>query len=220
MTAVNERILREGNGAAKPKDAPMGLVWIKSCQQDVAALGLQRALRAARVHNGQEQPKEEPPLAVICCPNGGDIVSEVKSVLALAPHSVVLIYAPTPNMQLARGALEAGASGLLHAGMCPEQLLWAIRVALEGETVLPRSLLSEWVDEQRPPDLSVLSARQKEIMELVVERLTNAEIAERLFFSESTIKQHLRAAYKALGVRTRNEAAGLLRKNNRTKVRR
>jgi len=105
-------------------------------------------------------------------------------------------------------ALEARASGLLRAGMRPEQILRAVRVALRGETVLPRHLLLEWVDEQRPPDLGVLlSARQREILELVVKGSTNAEIAGRLFLSESTIKQHLRAAYKTLGVRNRRDAA-------------
>ncbi len=45
----------------------------------------------------------------------------------------------------------------------------------------------------------------------VVEGLSNAEIGKRLYLSESTIKQHLRAAYKALGVRNRTEAANLIR---------
>jgi DNA-binding NarL/FixJ family response regulator len=45
----------------------------------------------------------------------------------------------------------------------------------------------------------------------VVGGLPNAEIAGRLFLSESTIKQHLRAAYKALGVKNRTEAASLIR---------
>jgi DNA-binding NarL/FixJ family response regulator len=44
-----------------------------------------------------------------------------------------------------------------------------------------------------------------------VEGLSNAEIAERLYLSESTIKQHLRAAYKLLGVRNRTEAAKTMR---------
>jgi DNA-binding NarL/FixJ family response regulator len=47
----------------------------------------------------------------------------------------------------------------------------------------------------------------------VVEGLSNAEIAQRLFLSESTIKQHLRTAYKVLGVKNRTEAATLLRKS-------
>ena len=103
--------------------------------------------------------------------------------------------------------------GLLGAGMRPERILRAVRAALRGETVLPRALLAEWVDEHRPPDLGVLlSARQREILGLLAEGATNAQIAGRLFLSESTVKQHLRAAYKTLGVRNRREAAALWRR--------
>jgi DNA-binding NarL/FixJ family response regulator len=48
-------------------------------------------------------------------------------------------------------------------------------------------------------------------LELLSEGLTNAQIAKRLFLTESTVKQHLRQAYKALGVSNRTEAARLLR---------
>jgi DNA-binding NarL/FixJ family response regulator len=61
------------------------------------------------------------------------------------------------------------------------------------------------------PDLEILSFRQRQILELVVEGLSNAEIAGRLYLAESTVKQHLRAAYKLLGVRSRTEAAKLIR---------
>jgi DNA-binding NarL/FixJ family response regulator len=88
-------------------------------------------------------------------------------------------------------------------------------VVIRGEVVLPRELLRHWLDEQRPPELSTLSARQREILESVTEGLSNAEIAKRLFLSESTVKQHLRGAYKALGVRNRIEAASLLRRSGR-----
>ncbi len=63
--------------------------------------------------------------------------------------------------------------------------------------------------------LEDLWARQREILELVVEGLSNAEIAGRLYLSESTIKQHLRAAYKVLGVRNRTEAAKTMRHHAR-----
>ena len=84
-------------------------------------------------------------------------------------------------------------------------------VAKEGELVAPRGLLAYLLTQEEPPDIYLLSARQREILDLVVEGLSNAEIAGRLFLSESTIKQHLRAAYKALGVKNRTEAASLIR---------
>jgi DNA-binding CsgD family transcriptional regulator len=60
------------------------------------------------------------------------------------------------------------------------------------------------------PNNHLLSARQREILELVAEELPNAQIARRLFITESTVKQHLHKAYKILGVRNRREAAKFL----------
>jgi len=216
VAVVDETVLREEAGAAGTEDAPIGLLWLRRDQQGVVPMGLHAAPRAARVHQGREQPAGEEPSVVVCFPSVQDVVPEVEGARALAPNAAVLVFAPSPSLRLARAALGAGASGLLRAGMPPEQVLRAVRVALRGETVLPRSLLSEWVDEQRPPDLGALiSARQREILGLLAEGATNAEIAGRLFLSESTIKQHLRAAYKALGVRNRREAAASWRRCRR-----
>jgi DNA-binding CsgD family transcriptional regulator/LysM repeat protein len=68
------------------------------------------------------------------------------------------------------------------------------------------------VGEESRPELNIhlLSARQREILQLVAEELPNAQIARRLFITESTVKQHLHKAYKILGVRNRREAAKFL----------
>ena len=58
-----------------------------------------------------------------------------------------------------------------------------------------------------PTGLDALTPRQRDILGLVAEGLSNAEIASRLKLSESTVKQHLRHAYKALGAKDRKEAA-------------
>ena len=210
--------------------APLGLVWVKSTQR-VVSLGLENALGAgARVHKGLEGPAAEAPSAVIYYPDGPDgqedeeaaaaVAREVESIRAQAPNAPILVCALAPDLHLARGAIKAGASGLLHIGMPPEQILRALSVALEGEVVLPRELLRLWVDEQRrlEPRIDLLSARHREVLELVGEGLSNAQIAQRMFLSESTIKQHLRAAYKLLGAKNRTEAAALLRRRGRRGV--
>ena len=97
--------------------------------------------------------------------------------------------------------------------MRPEQIVRTIEVVAEGEIVAPRELLGYLIAKDSA-DLNVLSARQREILKLVGEGLTNAQIAKKLLLSESTVKQHLRAAYKVLGVKNRTEAAKLIRNSN------
>jgi DNA-binding CsgD family transcriptional regulator len=80
-----------------------------------------------------------------------------------------------------------------------------------GQIAAPRQVLEHLVFNDKPVNLDALSSRQKEILELVGEGLSNARIAERLFVSVSTAKQHLRAAYKVLGVSSRTEAVRLIR---------
>ena len=110
---------------------------------------------------------------------------------------------PSADLSLARAALRAGARGFVHAGMGPGQIARALRVAVEGEVVLPRGLLEELVADDRQPDLSVLRPRQREVLDLVAQGLSNAQIARRLCVSESSVKRYLGSAYKALGVNNR-----------------
>jgi DNA-binding CsgD family transcriptional regulator len=76
-------------------------------------------------------------------------------------------------------------------------------------------LLGLVVNEENLPyqGIHLLTARQREVLELVAEGLPNAQIARRLFITESTVKQHLYKAYKTLGVRNRREAAKFLSSN-------
>jgi DNA-binding NarL/FixJ family response regulator len=90
-------------------------------------------------------------------------------------------------------------------------VLRAVEVVQKGELAAPRQLLGYLLSQNENPHIGELSARQREVLEMVVEGLSNAEIAKRLYLSESTIKQHLRATYKLLGVRNRTEAAKTMR---------
>ena len=130
-----------------------------------------------------------------------------------APDAPILVFGPRADLRLARDALQAGASGFVHAQMPPGQILHAALVAGEGCVVVPSELRNEMLlMEGVSPDLTDLPPRKLEILKLVAEGLSNAQIAKRLFLSEATIKQHLRAAYKRLGVKNRVQAAALYRR--------
>jgi len=197
----------------------LGAVWIKSSSSSLLFLGLESTLemRGTSVHRGPKAPQGPAPSVVVYPPEEGEagLASGVQDLKALVPDAAIVVFGASADLSLARAAVQAEADGFLHAGMPPEQIARALQKAQTGQEVMPRDLLLELVNEmmakERGPDLSGLGARKIEILEMVAEGLSNAKIAKRLYLSESTIKQHLREAYKELGVKNRNQAAGLVR---------
>src|SRR5918998_2054658 len=202
--------------AAKHDRSPLGVVWVTPPYSVVAA-GLERLLIKAKaaVHWGQEPPEDTPSLVVLCA-NGEDVASEVRNLQAQVPEAPVLVLGlQEVQLPLARAALQAGARGFIHAQMPPQQIVRALEVALKGKVVLPRELLKARMVEEESftENLSGLSPRKQEILAMVAEGLSNAQIARRSFLSESTIKQHLRNVYKVLGVKNRTGAAAVFRRH-------
>ncbi len=191
---------------------PLGLVWI-DCPYPVVTVGLARILEgAARVHVGREAPIGERPSFMIFSTNGVEGLPEgIKRVQEANVDAPILVFGLHLDLPLAQAALRVGARGFIHSAMQPEQIVRALEVATKGEIVAPRELLEYLIAHEDLADLDILSARQREILEFVGEGLSNAQIAKKLFLSESTVKQHLRAAYKLLGVSNRTEAAKLIR---------
>jgi DNA-binding NarL/FixJ family response regulator len=160
-------------------------------------------------------PPGEVPSSIILYANGQeDLSKSIERHREVRPDKLpILVFGPRLDLAHARDALRAGTSGLINAGMIPNPLLRAVAVATKGELVALRELLNYLLSEEEPANFDLLSARQREILGYVVEGLSNAEIARRLFLTESTIKQHLRAAYKLLGVKNRTKAANLFRRS-------
>ena len=112
-------------------------------------------------------------------------------------------------------ALRAGASGFLLKDVPADQLAHAIRVAAAGEALLApsvtRRLIAAFARPAPPaavpvPGLSDLTPREIEVLTLLAEGLSNAEIAARLFVGEATVKTHVARILTKLGVRDRVQA--------------
>ncbi len=197
---------------AKPENKALELVWI-DIPYPVWRAGLAEILeKVARVHDGGEAPAGESPSLIILGTGGvEDLTERVKRLREANPDAPILVFGLHRDLPLAWAALRAGARGFIHAEMRPEQVIRALKVAKEGEIVAPRELLGYLLANEGSVNINALSSRQREILEFVSEGLTNAQIAKKLFLTDSTIKQHLRAAYKVLGVRNRTEAIKLIR---------
>ena len=201
----------------QPKDdpKPLGMVWV-DCPHSLVGTGLVRTLEEkARVHRGPKPPGEAPSCVILCANSHQSLAERLEFYRELSPDAPpVVVFGLQLDLPLARDALRAGASGFVHAEMTPDQVVRAVAVASKGELVAPRELLRYVLMEDQSGDLTALSARQREILGYVVEGLSNAEIGKRLYLSESTIKQHLRSAYKLLEVSNRTEAANLFRRGD------
>jgi len=122
-------------------------------------------------------------------------------------------------------AIKAGASGYVLKDAPPEQMVEAIRAAARGEGFLGPSLVGRVLEEfARVARLRAaskelfadLTRREMEVLELVGKGLRNKHIAERLFLSEKTVKNHISSIFMKLHVNDRTEAALLAAKHGLT----
>ena len=198
-------------GSAVGHEYP-GIVWIY-CPYPVVAAGLSDAFENKfGVHVGRSAPAHGvvPTCAILDTGGTENLTEGIRRIHGVSPEIPILVFGLRVDLPLARAALRLGAKGFIHAGMELNQIARATEVAARGEIVVPRMILEQLVTNEDPTDLDALTTRQREILELVAKGYSNARIAKDLFLSESTIKQHLRATYKILGVSDRKEAAKLI----------
>lgn len=131
----------------------------------------------------------------------------------LVPHATVLMLTHTDEMETVAEAMQAGASGyILHGSLEPEEIGLAIRTCRAGGRVTfgfePWAVAAAAPSAEAPLPAAGhgLSMREAEIMGLVAQGLTNAQIARRLFLSEKTVKNHINRIFAKLDVDNRGQA--------------
>jgi DNA-binding NarL/FixJ family response regulator len=124
---------------------------------------------------------------------------QVELLRNLRPASSMVIVS-SAGTAVVRKALRAGVDGFVPDAEVEQALAGTVAAVLAGQISVPRSIRSRitW---------TAFSLREKQVLQLVAAGLTNAEIADRLFLSESTVKSHLSSSFRKLGVSSRAEAA-------------
>jgi DNA-binding NarL/FixJ family response regulator len=141
--------------------------------------------------------------------NGVDAIGDLR---ALRPSVAVVVLTASPAEQVMLGAIQAGASGFLSKTRSLAEVTGAVRAAAAGEAVISPELLARLLPRmQRGSTTSqtTLTAREREVLGLLAEGLTNAAIAARLVVSVHTVRNHVANLSAKLGARSKLEALSI-----------
>ena len=142
-----------------------------------------------------------------------DGLEATRRILATDATARVLILTTFDLDDYVFEALRAGASGFVLKDDPPEQLLAAVRTVAGGEALLSpavtRRVIRHFTRQHThapPPGVAELTSRELEVFELITRGLSNAEIGEELFISDTTVKTHVTRLLQKLGLRDRAQA--------------
>lgn len=121
---------------------------------------------------------------------------------SLSTRAKVVVLTASERSEDALAAIQRGARAIVQKRFAVETLIEAIRVVAEGNVWLPPVLQAE-IAKEWTSSSAALTPREREIVKLVGQGLRNAEIAQRLFISEATVKTHLNNVFQKLNVRDR-----------------
>jgi DNA-binding NarL/FixJ family response regulator len=155
---------------------------------------------------------------------GIDGIEATRRIVAAGLPTKVLVLTTFRHDEYVWGALRAGASGFLLKRASPERLVDAVRTVTAGDTLLDPAVTRDLVERflrhtGRDPDefaasaegrrLAMLTPRERQVLRLIAQGLSNEEIADLLVIAESTAKTHVKRILAKIGARDRAQAVVL-----------
>ncbi|RCJ26772.1 DNA-binding response regulator [Nostoc minutum NIES-26] len=140
-----------------------------------------------------------------------DGIAATQQIKAVLPETHVVMLTSHKTETEIIAALSSGADAYCIKGASVERLLSAIAAAVDGAAYLDPQIARQVIDNLKPPsptnNVANLSGRELEVLKLMVEGLSNPEIAEKLYLSPNTVKTHVRGIMNKLAVDDRVQAA-------------
>ena len=144
-----------------------------------------------------------------------DGVEATRRIVAEHDDIKVIILTMHADQEVLAQAFRAGAVGYLVKDCSTDEVADTVRTALAGETALSPALAASMLDEVRkmdeasPPaadDDRAITKREEEVLQLIADGCSTTEVAEKLFISQKTVKNHLASIYQKLDARDRTQA--------------
>ena len=131
----------------------------------------------------------------------------------ISPNSKVVMLTMHIDQETLGAALRAGAIGYLVKDCTTDEIADAVRMAARGDTVLSPQLAATLLAEVRKmeqprsaPEEPIITKREEEVLQLIADGCSTPEVAERMYISQKTVKNHLASIYQKLDARDRTQA--------------
>ena len=141
-----------------------------------------------------------------------DGVEATRQIRAMLPEIKIVMLTMHADQDVLTSAIRAGASGYLVKDCSTDEIASAVRMAASGETALSPQLAASMLDEVRRLDRPssdeerVVTRREEEVLQLIADGCSTPEVAEKLYISQKTVKNHLASIYQKLDARDRTQA--------------
>ncbi len=194
----DQELFRRGVSMVLGADADLELVEVGDGDQAIAAV--------------EETPADVVLLDVRMPGRSG--VEVCKTIKSISPSTGIIMLTASDEESDLYESIRSGASGyLLKDGSTYDQVAEAVRLVAAGQSLISPSMATKLLDEfvqmsrSPAPATAQLTARELQVLRLVAKGLSNREIAEELFISENTVKNHIRNMLEKLQMKSRMEAA-------------
>lgn len=141
-----------------------------------------------------------------------DGVEACRQVRLAVPGTKVVMLTMHADQDVLANAIRAGACGYLVKDCSTEEIADAVRMASNGDTALSPQLAASMLDEVRKLDMAptredrVVTKREEEVLQLIADGGSTSEVAEQMYISQKTVKNHLASIYQKLDARDRTQA--------------
>ena len=136
-----------------------------------------------------------------------DGLEATEQILSKMPGTAVLIFTAYGERSLMQRGLESGARGYILKETPHETLIRAIEKVAGGDTFVDPALMAEFIAGKG--QMEVLTPREREILQLLADGMSNVDVAAKLFISQETVKSHVRHILAKLEADTRTQAVAI-----------